>query len=75
MGLGMFLWSNRLRLGNLSLIYEIMKICEKKLSPLSTGTIPAATKLSQLEQIKQWTLYTFLAAFFGGLGLTINTEA
>ena len=31
MGLGMFWWSNRLKLGNLSLIYEIMRICEKKL--------------------------------------------
>ena len=29
MGLGMFWWSNRLRFWNLSLIYDIMKICEK----------------------------------------------
>ena len=65
MGLGMFWWSKRCKLLNLSLIYEIMKICEKKLSPLSTGTLPAATMLSQLGQIKQWTLYTFWAAFLG----------
>ena len=42
MGLGMFLGSKRLRLLNLSLIYEIMKICEKKMSTLSTGNLPAA---------------------------------
>lgn len=30
MGLGMFWWSNRPRLGNLSLICKIMKICEKQ---------------------------------------------
>ena len=46
MSLGMFWWSNWLRLGNLSLIYEIMKICEKKLGTLSTGNLPAATTLS-----------------------------
>ena len=43
MGLGMFWWSNRLQLRNLSLIYEIMKICEKKLSTLSTGNVSAPT--------------------------------
>ena len=42
-----------------------MKICEKKLSTLSTGNLPAATTLSQIEQNKQWTLYTFWAAFLG----------
>ena len=47
MGLGMFLWSKRLKLLNLSLIYEIMKICVKKLSTLSTGNLPASTKLVQ----------------------------
>ena len=31
MGLGMFLGYKRLRLLNLSLIYEIMRICEKKI--------------------------------------------
>ena len=41
--LGMFWWSNRLRLRNLSLIYEIMKICEKKLGSISTG-IPSTEK-------------------------------
>ena len=46
-GSGMFGWSKRLRLLNLSLIYEIMKICEKKLSTLSTGNLPAMTTLSQ----------------------------
>ena len=46
-GSGMFGWSKRLRLVNLSLIYEIMKICEKKLSTLSTGNLPAMTTLSQ----------------------------
>ena len=75
MGLGMFWWSKRCWLLNLSLIYEIMKICEKKLSPLSTGTIPAANTFSQLGQIKQWTLQTFWAAFLDGPGLTITSEA
>ena len=64
MGLGMFLGSKRLRLLNLSLIYEIMKICEKKMSTLSTGNLPAATTLSQFGQNKQWTFYTFWAAFW-----------
>ena len=75
MCLGMFWWSQRLKLRNLSLIYEIMKIYEKKLSTLSTGNLPAATTLSQLGQIKQWTLYTFWAAFLGRPGLTITSEA
>ena len=30
MGLGMFWWSNGVKLQNLSLIYEMMMICEKK---------------------------------------------
>ena len=46
-GSGMFGWSKRLRILLLSLIYEIMKICEKKLSTLSTGNLPAMTTLSQ----------------------------
>ena len=53
MGSGMFRWSKRLRLLNLSLIYEIMKICKKKLSTLSTGNLPVATTLSQIGQNKQ----------------------
>ena len=47
MGLGMFWWSNRLKLGNLNLIYEIMKISGKKLGAINTGFLPAATTLSQ----------------------------
>ena len=47
MGLGMFLGSKRLRLLNLSLMYEIMKISEKKIGHLSTGNLPAATTLFQ----------------------------
>ena len=43
MGLGMFGWSRRLRLLNLRLIYEIMKIYEKILSTSSTGNLSAAT--------------------------------
>ena len=35
------------RLLKLSLLYEIMKICDKKFSKLSTGSLPAATTLSQ----------------------------
>ena len=46
MGLGMFWWSNRPTLLNLSLIYKILKICEKKLSTLSTGNLPSVTTLS-----------------------------
>ena len=47
MGLGMFWWSNRLKLGNLSLIYEIMRICEKKLDTFRIGNCPTATTLSR----------------------------
>ena len=64
MGLGMFWWSKMLGLLNLSLIYEMMKICEKKISTLSTGNLSVATTLFQN---KQWTLYTLRAAFSGGL--------
>ena len=45
MGLGMFWWSNRPTLLNLSLIYKILEICEKKLSTLSTGNLPSVTTL------------------------------
>ena len=48
MGLGMFWWSNRLRIGNLSLIYGMIKIREKKLGSLSTRILPAATTFSQI---------------------------
>ena len=47
MGFGMFLWSKRPKLLNLTLIYKIMKICVKKLSTLSTGNLPASTTLLQ----------------------------
>ena len=47
MGSGMFQWSNRSGLLNLSLIYEIMMICGKKVSTLSTGNLPRATMLRQ----------------------------
>ena len=51
MGLGMFWWSNRLRLWNLSLIYDIMKICEEKLGTLSIENLPTATTLSQFSVV------------------------
>ena len=35
------------KLWNLSLIYEIMMICEKKLDTLSIGSLPTATMLSR----------------------------
>ena len=47
MGLGMFWWSNGVRLKNLSLIYEIMMICEKKIGTLSIENLPTATILSR----------------------------
>ena len=53
MGLGMFWGSRRLRLLNLSLIYEIMKICEKKIkqfkywkSPCSYHIVPILAEIS-----------------------------
>ena len=45
-GLGMFWWSNGVKLQNLSLIYEMMMICEKKLDTLGTGILPKATTLT-----------------------------
>ena len=56
MCLCMFWWSNRLRFKNLSLIYEIMKICEKKIGTLSTGILSAATTLLQF-----WAKYAVLS--------------
>ena len=46
MGLDMFWWSNGVKLQNLSLIHEMMVICEKDIDTLSIGNIPEATKLS-----------------------------
>ena len=46
-GLGMFWWSNGVKLQNLSLIYEMMMICEKKMGTLRIGNLPTATKLSR----------------------------
>ena len=45
MGLDMFWWSNGVKLQNLSLIYEMMMICEKKIGTLSIGNLPTATIL------------------------------
>ena len=47
MGLDMFWWSNGVKLQNLSLIYEMMMICEKKIGTLSIGNLPTATILFQ----------------------------
>ena len=47
MGLDMFWGSKSLKLLNLSLTYEIMMICEKKLDTLSIESLPTATMLSQ----------------------------
>ena len=47
MGLGMFRWSTGVKLQNLSLIYEMMMISEKKIGTLSIGNLPTATTLSQ----------------------------
>ena len=72
MGLGMFLGSKRLRLLNLSLIYEIMKICEKKIehfkywkSPCSYQIVPILAKISSEPSTSSWLLY----------GCTITYEA
>ena len=47
MGSGMFQWSYGFGLLNLSIIYEIMMMCGKKFSTLSTGNVPTATTLRQ----------------------------
>ena len=67
MGLGMFWWFKRPRLLNLSLIYEIMKICEKNEMLYVLETSLQLPHCPNFGQNKQWTLYTFWAAFSGGL--------
>ena len=52
----MFQCSNRNRLLNLSLIYEIMLMCWKKISSLSTGNLPTATMLRQFWPKKQFSV-------------------
>ena len=54
MGSGMFQWFNRLRVWNLSLIYKIMKICEKKFGTLSTGNLSIADTLPDFGPKKEF---------------------
>ena len=47
MGLGIFKWPYGVKLQNLSLIYKMTMICEKKMGTLRIGNLPTATKWSR----------------------------